>query len=165
MLTVPKAEIKICLPFAGADMEDALKASLRACFQLVTCAVNVRVIFTNSCRISSSFRYKDILPRGGRSKVVYQATCGTCFEKYIGKTKKRLDDQEKEHFLSLTQPQNYHSSIADHMRATGHSVDHGFEILARGRTDIHCRIKETLFIHETNPTLNGNEGSEKLWLF
>ena len=74
-------------------------------------------------------------------------------------------DREKEHFLSLTQPQNYKSAIGDHMLATGHSVDHGFDVLASGRTNIHCLIKESLLIQENNPELNENIGSEKLWLF
>ena len=48
-----------------------------------------------------------------------------------------------EHFKSLTK--NDHPS-ADHITATGHNIkwDH-FDILASGKTDYHCEIKETLF--------------------
>ena len=48
------------------------------------------------------------------------------------------------------------SAIADHITATGHNIkwDH-FEILASGKTDYHCEIKEhCLFIN-----------SEKLMFF
>ena len=38
--------------------------------------------------------------------------------------------------------------------------DH-FEILATGRSDIHCRIKESLLIKDLKPSLNENVGSEK----
>ena len=41
--------------------------------------------------------------------------------------------------------------------------DH-FEILATGRSDIHCRIKESLLIKDLQPSLNENVGSEKRFL-
>ena len=34
-----------------------------------------------------------------------------------------------------------------------------------GKTDYHCKIKETLFIHELQPALNANVSSEKLLLY
>ena len=37
-----------------------------------------------------------------------------------------------------------------------------FEILATGRSDVHCKIKETLLIKDLKPALNDNVGSEKL---
>ena len=42
--------------------------------------------------------------------------------------------------------------------------DH-FEILATGRSDIHCRIKESLLIKDLKPSLNENVGSEKIFLY
>jgi len=57
-------------------------------------------------------------------------------------------------------------AIADHMKTTGHNIkrDH-FDILASGKTDFHCKIKETLFIQELKPSLNVNVSSEKLLLY
>ena len=40
-----------------------------------------------------------------------------------------------------------------------------FDILAKGKTDYHCKIKETLFIQELEPAFNVNVGSEKLMLY
>jgi len=40
-----------------------------------------------------------------------------------------------------------------------------FEILATGRSDVHCKIKETLLIKDLKPALNKNVGSEKLLLY
>ena len=56
--------------------------------------------------------------------------------------------------------------IADHVKATGHNIkwDH-FDILAKGKTDYHCKIKETLYIQELEPAFNVNVGSEKLMLY
>ena len=53
------------------------------------------------------------------------------------------------------------SAIADHVTATGHNIKWDlFEILAKGRSDTHCKIKETLLIQELKPTRNDNVSSE-----
>ena len=58
------------------------------------------------------------------------------------------------------------SAVADHVKTTGHNIkwDH-FEILASGKTDYRCKIKETLFIQELKPAFNVNVSSEKLMLY
>ena len=55
---------------------------------------------------------------------------------------------------------------ADHVKTTGHNIkwDH-FDILASGKTDYHCKIKETLLIQELKPAFNVNVSSEKLMLY
>ena len=70
-----------------------------------------------------------------------------------------------QHFKALTT--NCHeSSIADHVFLTNHRIkwDH-FKILATGRSDMHCKIKESLLICDLKPALNENVGSEKLYLY
>ena len=57
------------------------------------------------------------------------------------------------------------SAITDHVTSTAHNLKwHHFEILAKGRSYTHCKIKETLLIQELKPTLNDNVSSEKLYL-
>ena len=116
-------------------------------------------------RIKSFFPYKDKINRSQISKVVYKASCWDCQDFYIGKTKRRLHDRKTEHFKGITSA-CHTSAIADHVTSTGHNLkwDH-FEILAKGRSDIHCKIKETLLIQELKPTLNDNVSSEKLYLY
>ena len=60
----------------------------------------------------------------------------------------------------------HQSAIADHVFLTNHRIkwDH-FEILATGRSDMHCKIKESLLIRDLKPALNENVGSEKLYLY
>ena len=113
----------------------------------------------------SFFPYKDKLNRSLKSKVVYKASCWDCEDFYIGKTKRRLHDRKAEHFKALTK-NGQASAIADHITSTGHNIkwDH-FEILATGRSDVHCRIKESLLIKDLKPSLNENMGSEKLLLY
>ena len=97
-----------------------------------------------------------------QSRVIYRANCWDCSGFYIGKTKRRLHDRKTEHFKALAKNDNT-SAIADHVKATGHNIkwDH-FDILAKAKTDYHCKIKETLFIQELEPAFNVNVGSEKL---
>ena len=66
----------------------------------------------------------------------------------------RLHDRKTEHFKGITTT-CHASAIADHVTSTGHNFNH-FEILAKGRSDTHCKIKETLLIKELKPTLNDN---------
>ena len=98
-------------------------------------------------------------------QVIYKACCWDCDDFYIGKTKRRLHDRKTEHFKALAKTDNT-SAVADHVKTTGHNIkwDH-FEILASGKTDYHCKIKETLFIQELKPAFNVNVSSEKLMLY
>ena len=70
-----------------------------------------------------------------------------------------------EHFKALLK-HDHSSAIADHVKTTGHSIkwDH-FDILASGKTDYRCKVKETLFIQELQPALSANVSSEKLLLY
>ena len=76
-----------------------------------------------------------------------------------------LHDRKTEHFKALAKS-DHSSAIADHVKTTGHDIkwDH-FDILSSGKTDFHCKIKETLFIQELKPSLNVNISSERLLLF
>ena len=65
--------------------------------------------------------------------------------------------------MVLLENKNHSSAIADHVTSTGHNMkwDH-FEILTRGWSDTHCKMKETLLIRDIQPYLNENVSSEKL---
>jgi len=91
--------------------------------------------------IKSLFPYKDRINHSQLSKVVYKASCWDWQDSYIGKTKRRLHDRKTEHFKSITS--SCHAS-ADHVTSTGHKFkwDH-FDILAKGRTDTHCKIEDS----------------------
>ena len=77
----------------------------------------------------------------------------------------KTNDRKTEHFKALAKS-DHSSAIADHVKSTGHDIkwDH-FDILVSGKTDFHCKIKETSFIQELKPSLNVSISSEKLLLF
>ena len=69
---------------------------------------------------------------------------------------RRLHDRKTEQFKAFVKNDNT-SAIADHVKATGHNIKWDqFDILAKGKTDYHCKIKETLFIQELEPAFNVN---------
>jgi len=82
---------------------------------------------------------------------------------YIEKRKQSLHDRKTFQVLSK---RDHSSAIAEHVQTTGHDIewDH-FDILASGKTDYHCKVKETLFIQELQPALNVNVSGEKLLLY
>ena len=162
--TVPKKEILVILPFLGLQ-SNVITKQLKACINKCYGCIDLRVIFQSNHRIKSFFPYKDRFNRSQMSKVVYKASCWDCQDFYIGKTKRRLHDRKTEHFKAITST-SHAFAIADHVTSTGHNFkwDH-FEILAKGRSDVHCKIKETLLIRDLKPALNENVGSEKLYLY
>ena len=115
--------------------------------------------------LSLFFPYMDRLSRSIMMRVVYKPSCWDCNFFYIGKTKRRLQDRKTEHFKALKST-NHASAIADHMTLTGKRIkwDH-FDILANGRSDEQCKIKETLLIRGLQPALTENVGSEKLLFY
>ena len=96
---------------------------------------------------------------------MYKAGCWDCDSFHVEETKRQLHDWKTEHFKALTQ-HCHASALADHVTSTGHNIkwDH-FEIIATGKSDLQCKIKETLSISELKPSLNENVGSEKLFLY
>ena len=137
------------LPFYNTS--GLITKRLKSCVNRFYSFVNVKVTFQNTRRIKSFFPYKDRLNRSQLSKVIYKASCWDCNDFYIGKTKRRLNDQKTEYFKALLK-HDHSSAIADHVKTTGHNIkwDH-FDILASGKTDYHCKIKETFFIQELQP--------------
>ena len=151
------------MPFLGSQSE-VLARRVKSFVSKFYGFVNLRVIFNNTCGVKSFFPYKDRFSRSQRSKVVYRANCWACDSFYVGKTKRRLHDRKTEHFKVLTQD-CHASALADHVTSTDHNIKWDlFYILATGKSDLQCKIKETLLIRELKPSLNENVGREQLFL-
>ena len=148
--TVPKKETILVLPYLGVQSKIVTK-QLKTCINKFYGCIDLRVIFQSARRIKSFFSYKDMTNRLQKSKVVYKASCWDCQDFYIGKTKRKLHDRKTEYFKGITST-CHASAIADHVTSTG-------------RSDTHCKIKETLLIQELKPTINDTVSSEKLYLY
>ena len=85
--TVNKKEVLTVLLFLGHHSKH-----LRSCINKFYGIFNVTIVFQNTRRIKSFFRYEDKLAPSFMSKVVYRANCWDYNDFYIGKTKRRLRD-------------------------------------------------------------------------
>ena len=108
----------------------------------------------NSLR-SQLVRPKDPSAKEKQCGVIYEVTCSTCHQQYVGETARPLGTRFKEH---LTQPS---SAVLEHTKRTGHqfSMD-DVKIITREDHFTRRKIKEALAIHKKTPVLNRDKGEE-----
>ena len=141
--TVSRKDIIILLPYLGLN-SNLFTNRLKSCVDKFYPFVNLKVIFQNTRCINSSFPYKDHLSRFQLFKLSVRLVAGIAMNFTLAKQNKDcMDDRKTEHFNALVK-RNLSSAIAEHVRATGHNIkwDH-FDILGSGKSDLHCKIKET----------------------
>ena len=93
-----------------------------------------------------------------QTEVVCKARSWDCQNFYVGCMTEKLN------ILKGSQVPVMH--LLSQTTSTGHNLKwRHFQILAKGWSDTHCKIKETLVIEELKPTLNDNVSSEKLYLY
>ena len=85
IITVPKKEIFIVLPYLGIQSKIVTQQLKSRISKFYGC-FNPKIIFRNTRRNKSFFPNKDRLGRSLKSKVVYRASCWDCEDCYIGKT-------------------------------------------------------------------------------
>ena len=88
IMTVPKKEVMIVLPFLG-PISYAIKRKLCRWVHKFYPTVQLRVVFKRGLTIQNMFSFKDNFPLKCRSGVVYYVQCSKCgpSKAYIGKTK------------------------------------------------------------------------------
>ena len=94
--TVPKKELFIVLPYLGT-LSSNLKQKLRTCFKNSLPQCNIKIILKSTNRLSSLFRFKDVIPKELQSHLVYKFSCGNCNVTYYGKTERHLNVRSSEH--------------------------------------------------------------------
>ena len=129
----------------------------RYCFDLRIC------LAFSSFKIGRLFSTKDRLPLMSRSKVVYQFKCTSCGACYIGETHRNLDARISEHLTSKG------SNIFKHLQEfpvckQSYSISN-FTILDYANTDRLLRLKESIHINMSKPSLNVQVHHEQLSLF
>ena len=137
-----KKDIVIQLPYLG-----------KSCmYKFYTC-VNLKIAFQSNRCIKSFFPYKDRINRSQRSGVIFRANCWDCNAFSLVKLNEGFTI-EKPNILRPSQKM----TILQPLLTTSKPLDitskwDHFDILAKGKTDYHCKIKETLFIQEHESVL------------
>ena len=64
---VPKSEFFIVLPYLGNDV---IQFKAESCFKNLSPQCNIRIILKSTNRLSSLFRFKDVIPKDLQSRMV-----------------------------------------------------------------------------------------------
>ena len=170
MLTVPKKQLYLVLPFMG-KMSALVKSGLARSLHKRLPFCKVRVVFKTSNRLRNYFSFKDVVPEPLRSCQIYNFTCGSCNASYTGKTFRHMKVRVSEH-QGVSPRTGKHlkgtlsTSMRDHMLDCNHIVAWGdFKVLGGESNHWFLEIKESLFIKRDRPSLNKNIYSQELFLF
>ena len=160
MATVPKQDVIILLPYIGLRSKSKVLCKLTFVFSLLLMS---KLFFKAPGASNPSFHTRTVSTDHNYPSSFIKLVAVTAISFTLGK---RNED-------STTRKRNISSPFRKVITlllllitlklATGHNIklDH-FDILASGKTDYHCKVKETLFIQELQPALNANASSEKL---
>ena len=94
--TVPKKELFVVLPYLGT-LSSNLKWKLRTCFKNSLPHCNIKTILKSTNRLSSLFRFKDVISKELQSHLEYKFSCGNCNVTYYRKTECHLNVRSSEH--------------------------------------------------------------------
>ena len=160
MLTVPKKQLYLVLPFMG-KMSALVKSGLARSLHKRLPFCKVKIAFKTSNRLKNYFSFKDVVCEPLRSCQIYNFTCGSCNTSYIGKTFRHMKVSVLGHLRGTLS-----TSVSDHMLDCIHIVaSDDFKVLGRESNHWVLEIKESLFIKRDRPSLNKNIYSQELFLF
>ena len=137
-----------------------LRSRLYNCFNKTLPQSNIKVIFKSKNRLSNFFRFKDSIPKGLRSHIVYKFLCSNCNITYYGETERHLHVRSGEN-LSLSAltgkrvNNNKKTAVKDHCLFCNHVGSfEDFSILTYGSNPFKLLIKEALLVSRDKPLLN-----------
>ena len=169
--TVPKKTLRLVLPYLGTQSL-SLKKKLNKLFKEQLRSGKLEIVFRTAQRLSSCFRFKDVIPRSLLSGVIYEYKCPRCNSRYIGSTyrywEKRLE--EHLHISALTsKPLKGLQSFAPMLHTKGkcciNNSSDDFRIIGKEKDRHLIRLKESIFISHFKPSLNTKEDNTELVLF
>ena len=169
-LTAPKKEVFFILPYLGS-LSLNLKQNIHSYFTRTLPSCNLKIILKSTNRLSSFFRFKDVIPREMRSHLVYKFSCGSCNATYYGKTERHLNVRSGEHIgkspLTGKKVACKTSAVSDHILFHDNleSDFSDFKILCHENNTFKLSIRESILIYRDSPELNKNVASIPLLLF
>ena len=159
--TVEKKTLILSLLYLGY-VSLQTRTKLRKYFKGILNCCKLQFFFKSRRKPANAFRFKDRLPFGLLSGVVYEYTCGRCNSSYYGETDRDLKVWSGEHIgispwtFKKVKPSK-ERTIRDHLLNCKNipSFDE-FTILAYGYHKYILEIKENLLIKCDRPVLNKN---------
>ncbi len=168
LITVKKDRKYVKIPYLGHssyDLRKKLSQLLRTCYP----QIDFRIVFSNKNTIGNFFKRNNRLPTYLRSNVVYQFTCSSCTDRYVGSTSRWLLHRIREHQGKSTRTGNRianpsFSAIRDHSHQKDHPFSFAdFRILTSCSTYGDLITAESLLIRKLKPCLNASSTAAQLF--
>jgi len=158
----------VSLPYFGYHSEK-LKTELSVLLSKFFPEKTFGIILVNNFKIGSLFNFKDKLPEGLQSSVVYEFSCARCASMYVGSTYRTLNTRIAEHAGRSYRTNNPiasppSSNIRKHCQQDCDSPinKNQFKILTTATTQFDLRILESLYIYKLKPSLNDHQSAYPL---
>jgi hypothetical protein len=155
---VPRRDVYFSVPYYGRESErlySGLTESLSAFYP----QFNFKLLPINSFTIGSFFPYKDRVPDGLRSDVIYKFSCESCSASYIGSTHQGMAVRVGQH-RGVSHRTNRPLATVMHSVPRNHAEDHNHPINYNNFTIVNSTgnrgdllILESLHIHKDKPNL------------
>ena len=174
---IEKQKLIVSLPFVGKYSNDLKKKLSALASSHLKSEFKISVVWSSCRTLRSFFTFKDRLPMHLRSKILYRFTCDGCNSIYIGKSKRHFHVRACEHLglsyrtgknLTYNPNNSNNTTVLDHINQTNqcNGTMDSFQIIGRAKNDFFLKVKESLLIKKTKPTLlNVNSYSVPLHLF
>ena len=162
--------VRIVLPFWGKLSLDLKRELLASSRKILPKDLKLQVIFKGQNSLSHLFRFKDKIPLLLNSHVIYKYQCSCCSASYVGLTRRHILTRWSEH-MGVSPYTGKHvagqtGDVRSHMLHCKTKVAlTDFQILERDNMHSNLRIKESLLIQKTKPSLNKDGASTPLLLF
>ena len=98
--TVEKKQLLIILPFLGY-LSFQTRSRLNSCIRNQLPFCSLRIAFQSKTRLSSLFKYKEIIPKYLCSHLIYKFSFSCCSATYYGETERHLSVRASKH-LGIT---------------------------------------------------------------
>ena len=141
--TVNKKQLLIVLPFLGAQ-SFLVRKRLQSCIRNYLPYCSLRVPFQSKARISSLFRYEDIIPKEIiSSHFVHKFMCGCCNATYYEESERHFFDMTPLTGKRVKNPKM--SAIFDHILLKDHGASfEDFRVLLKENNKFKLHVKESL---------------------
>ena len=99
VITVPKKHLFLVFPHLG-PLSLQTRTKLRTSVKSIVNCCKSQIVFQSQNKLANAFRFKDRIPKGLTSVVVYKFQCGLCNESYYGECVRHLNVRIGEHIGS-----------------------------------------------------------------
>ena len=154
--TDEKTKLYFVFPYFGQQSEK-MSNELSAIFNKYFPDFDIKLVLINRYTIGNFFKYKDNIPKGVRSSLIYEFCCARCASRYVGSTCRNLYMRVAEHCgrsfrtgAILTSPPQ--SAVRSHAEQCDSTIDlANFKIIDQTQNFIDLRILESLHIFKSKP--------------